>query len=142
MKLIIYSATLFLILSMISCGSEKSATTADTTSSAVSSQTLTGSYYGTETGTQNGVAFSQVLYLILTQVGSSVSGTWQTGSGTSGTATGTVSGDKLKPLNIISGTPCSGTYSGNISIIGNRLSGTITGSSNCGVVSAVIDVSK
>lgn len=133
----VVSTSTYTVTATNSGGSTTSAITFRTASPA-----LTGIFVGAEVGTQNSATFQQQVTLFLIQNGSSVSGSYSTGSGTSGTVSGTISGSSLS-VNIVEGAPCAGTYGGTLTVSNTLISGTISGSSaSCGQVSATVGLNK
>jgi len=124
------------LLLTVSCGGGGS-------SSGSGSALFTGTWTGNETGTQGGVAFSQTANLILTQAGSSVTGTWNTSSGTVGTISGTASGSSINNFTITQNGSCPGTGTGNAYLSDNVISGSISGTfGSCGAVTATVSLIK
>lgn len=97
-----------------------------------------GTFKGTEKGTQDDVAFTQEVTLTLTQDGDKVSGTWSGDSGSAGQVSGKADGDSLKSLSITQ-TGCTGSFSGDGKIDGDKLTGSISGTNGCSTLSATFD---
>lgn len=94
---------------------------------------VTGTYTGTISGTQSGRSFAVEVRFTLAQEGNTVSGTWITSVGTSGTANGTAAGSEIANFRARQVTPCDGGFSGSIAIEqgGAKLRGAYAGTA-CG----------
>ena len=109
-----------LMVMLAGCGSQKAS---DATLSEIN---VTGWYEGTETVNQDGIGqYSATLKLILTQVGSSVTGTFETASGASGSVNGTLIGNNLS-LILNYPYPCAGTVPLTANVLGNVISGSFS----------------
>lgn len=137
--------SILLLLSSLGCGSAPKAGVDDITLSGNAAPDLfTGTWDGTETGTQGGVTFSAQVSLILTQVGSNVTGAWQTGTGAFGTCAGTVRGPTIIGLQIYqNNSGCNGSSGGDVTLSSSVLSGNIQGNYSCGgYLTAAISLRK
>lgn len=104
---------------------------------------FTGTFSGTQTGTQAGTPFSQTVSLILTQSGDAVTGTYNTGSTSAGTVAGTASGTSITGLTITQTGTCAGTATGDVSLSGNTLTGSLSGTfGSCGAMTSTVSLTK
>ena len=105
---------------------------------------VNGTYTGIVEGTQEGVPFSTSTTMTLSQSGDDVTGTWTTGGGSSGTLSGTISGDKIGTFVLNQTNPCPGTFTGTATIHnkGERITGGYNGNDCAGTTTASFDVSK
>lgn len=132
MKTLIFLSGLLILAS--SCG------TAPTTPT---NYDFTGTYSGTETGTLAGTtAISQTVEFILTQTGQTVTGSYTTGNGGTATIFGTSLGDTITSFAITSSSGCTGTLSGTVSKTTTGLSGSVTGTSSCGLITLNFTLTK
>jgi hypothetical protein len=104
---------------------------------------LSGTYKGPETGTQAGTPFTTEATAIITQSGSSITGTLTNTAGASGTLTGTLNGETIENLVFTQSAPCSGTISGSGTIRNNVVTGTGSGTlAVCGAVNVTLTLTK
>jgi hypothetical protein len=101
---------------------------------------LTGLFYGTIQGSERGNPFTRTVNLHLTEGVGVVSGGYSiVGVYGRGSIAGTLSGSTLT-FTLDQNYPCPGIFSGTASFTGDRLSGTYTGSSCRGDVTASFEV--
>lgn len=132
--------TQLIVLSMamlMGCGSNKS-------SDATLSVNATGVFLGTQTAVQDGIGqYSASLKVILTQVDSTITGTYENGAGGSGSVVGSITGTTLN-LILNSPYPCTGSVVFTAQLNNNILSGSLMwpAMGSCGAGSATFSLSK
>ena len=101
--------------------------------SATSQGIGTGTYAGPISGTQSGRSFSMQVTFTIVQAGDSISATWTTNGGSSGTATGTVIHGEISDFRATQAIPCPGVLSGSMVVEqdGKKLRGAYAGT-GCG----------
>lgn len=127
----------FGIITLMGCGSGKS-------SDATLSVNATGVFLGTQTAVQDGIGqYSASLKVILTQVGTSVTGTFENGAGGSGSVVGSITGTTLN-LILNSPYPCTGSVVFTAQLNDNILSGSLMwpAMGSCGAGSATFSLNK
>ncbi|MGH7566955.1 MAG: hypothetical protein ACREK2_09015 [Gemmatimonadota bacterium] len=103
---------------------------------------LTGLYYGTIEGSERGNPFTRTVNLNLTEDLGTVGGGFSiVGAKGAGTISGTITGSTLS-FTFDQTHPCPGTFTGIASIAGDRLTGTYSGSSCRGAVTASFELNR
>lgn len=145
------SALLCVFFILSACGSNSGSGNSNDPTAPSSTESLTdvnfsGIFAGTETGTAGGSNFSQHTTLVLTQSGSTVTGTFDSGGGNTGTVYGTASGNQIGQFTATNSStnPCgTGTFSGTATLNGSVLTATLSGTaSHCGTTAATLSLTK
>lgn len=105
-------------------------------------RSLTGDFYGTIEGTERDNPFTRTVNFHLTEYFGTVTGGFSiVGGRGAGTVSGTVTGSTVS-FTFDQTAPCPGTFAGTATLAGDRLTGTYSGSSCRGAVTASFEVNR
>ena len=116
---------------------------------ACGSANMTGYYTGSTSGTVNNQSQPLAMTMTVSQKGSTISGDWcltlsNTSSNCGTLSGGSFDGTTLSGLTLVAppGQTCAGNLTAAATQSGSTLTGTITGTNNCGAASASLQITK